>query len=161
MFELVTNVTLIFLTFFSQTHFSSGTRRFCSARHNVPGSTVSGSSLCEKLRNIYTQDALFHLHILKVEEYQGHWGNPATIMDRLDHVKNALMFIKKTLKCFLTHISQDFLEPPAPALLQLGHSDDYAKKSYGGCVVVRLKDWSSQVEQVLQEAKSPGLKTPC
>lgn len=104
-----------------------------------------------KLQDIYTKNVLFYLHILKVEEYQkGLWGNPQSVGGPLSLVKGRLTHIAARVKTLLTHIDPEIPLPATPAPPQLSHQHDYAKKAYGWGVVVALKDWLTQVLQVLK-----------
>lgn len=93
---------------------------------------------------------LFYLHILKVEEYQKELLVDPKSVD-LSRVKGGLPNLLARIKNILEHIDAEILATPAP--LQLSHNNLYEKKEYGFGVIAKLKDWLTQVLQVLEEAK--------
>uniref|UniRef100_A0A3Q3A5B3 Ciliary neurotrophic factor n=1 Tax=Kryptolebias marmoratus TaxID=37003 RepID=A0A3Q3A5B3_KRYMA len=121
----------------------------------VPSSTVIGSTISEKLQDIYTKNELFRLHLLKVKTYQ------KELLDKPDHLLHLLSnitirldhhlaTIKKVLRCTDPH--RPF--PTSPPALKPEHKNDYQKKMYGWGVLVRLDEWSKEVLKVLKRKKS-------
>lgn len=123
-----------------------------SVPHNVPDSTISGINISEKLYDIYIKDKLFHFHIEKVEEYQKkHWGNPQSVGVHLSHVKIRLTHFLSKISETLQNMDPEISLPTMAAPPQLSHKHDYAKKKYGRAVINTLKDWLTEVLQVLQK----------
>lgn len=123
-----------------------------SVLHNGLDSTISGINIFEKLKNIYIKNKLFHFHIEKVEEYQKkHWGNPQSVEVPLSHVKARLNHFSIRIQATLSNMDPEISLPTLPAPPQLSHRHDYAKKVYGWGVINTLKDWLTNVMQVLQE----------
>lgn len=122
-------------------------------RDDVPKSTISGNTISEKLHDVYNKSGLFYLHILKVVEYQDQLlENNLTkekIKDEISRIKLRL----KQLSVLIENILNITNPGPTPAPLQLPHTDDYTKKEYGWGVIVRMKDWLTQVLQVLVSDK--------
>lgn len=122
-----------------------------SVPDDVPDSTISGINISEKLRDIYIKNGLFHFHISKVKQYlEELWGNPASFAR---HIKGGLSNHSAQIKTILKNIDPEMPLPTMPPPPQLSHDRDYAKKVYGWGVIVRLKEWLTQVQQVLQEIK--------
>ncbi|KAK9522205.1 hypothetical protein VZT92_018684 [Zoarces viviparus] len=121
-----------------------------SVPDDVPDSSMSGVTIIEKLQDIYIKGVLFYLHISKVEEYQkGSWSDSKSVLGPLSRVKGNLVNHVAKIKTMLINI--DSL-PTTPAPPQWSHDLDYAKRVYGGGVIVALKDWLPQVLQALAEA---------
>nr|XP_046242331.1 uncharacterized protein LOC124057809 [Scatophagus argus] len=124
-----------------------------SVPDEVPDSTVAGVSASEKLQNIYIKNKLFHFHISKVEEYQEKdLGNPQSVRQPLTAVKVRLSHLLYKIEVLMGS-DPEILLPTTPALPQLSQTHDFAKKVYGWGVIVRLKDWLTQVSQVLEKVE--------
>lgn len=125
-----------------------------SVPDDVPDSTISGINITEKLQDIYIKNGLFDFHISKVKEYvEELWGMPESVARLLLHIKGRLPHHLDKIKKILININPKTPLPTTPPPPQLSHSHNYIKKVYGSGVIVRLKDWLTQVEQVLEEVK--------
>ncbi len=121
-----------------------------SVPDDVPDSTVSGINISAKLQDIYIKNGLFQFHISKVKEYlEGLWGNPQSVAGPLLRIKGGLPNHLTKIKAILIHIDMPLPTTATPP--QLSHNHNYAKKEYGRNVIVRLKDWLTQVQQVIEE----------
>lgn len=137
------------ITSFFQINFHGPFR--CSVPDDVPDSTISGITISEKLQDIYIKNMLFNFHIGKLEEYQKElWGNPKSVEEHLLHVKFRLAHFLVRVKRTLLNMDPEISLPTTPAPPLLSHNHDYAKKEYGWCVIFTLKDWLTQVLQVLE-----------
>lgn len=141
--------TYVAFTSFFQIKFHGPWR--CPVPADVPDSTVSGITISEKLRDIYIKNMLFNFHIGKLEEYQKKpWGNPQSIEGPLSRVKIRLAYFLDSIKTTLLKMDPEISLPTTPAPPLLSHARDYAKKVYGWCVLSTLKDWLTQVLQVIE-----------
>lgn len=118
---------------------------------DVPDSTISGNTIPEKLQDIYIKDVLFEMHMSKVKEYQGHHSlEDETIDGLLAKVKYRLSHMSQRLKTVFTSTDPKIPLPEKPAPPKLSHGDDMTKKLYGLGVIIRLKEWATQVLELLK-----------
>ena len=110
-------------------------------------SAVAGTSVSEKLQDIYTKNQLFQLHIKQIENYGLNTGNVAA---ELTHIKSRLNGNLAVIKNILNTLQIPV--PPAPAPPKEKPDDVYARKVYGWSVLVALRDWLTEVLGVLKEA---------
>lgn len=119
------------------------------APKDAPDSSISGTNIMEKLKDIYFKNILFHLHISKVEEYQK--VDIPAIVTPLREVKNSLHNKLSYIETLFKNLNS-LPSTPAPPHLP-SDIDDYTKKIYGWGVIVKLNEWLVQVPQVVEEAK--------
>ncbi|KAK2837992.1 hypothetical protein Q5P01_015204 [Channa striata] len=128
-----------------------------SQNGSVPGYVddfnVTGASVSEKLQSLYNKFVLFHLHMLKVEEYQVIWDINVSEIKPWSQVKGELQLLSNAIKHILKWMYPESPLPPTLAPLQVSHSHDYAKKEYGWNVIATLKDWQQEVVWVIDEAQ--------
>uniref|UniRef100_A0A1A8NPE6 Ciliary neurotrophic factor n=1 Tax=Nothobranchius rachovii TaxID=451742 RepID=A0A1A8NPE6_9TELE len=117
----------------------------------APTSTVTGSSLLEKLEDIYTKNRLFRLHILQVKKYQ--YPHPNPLSDGLKEIARTLSHHLHVLENTLGCLDLRTHPTTSPSLPDMDHHGDYSKKVYGWGVIVRLIEWLDEVKIVLAPRK--------
>uniref|UniRef100_A0A671XL40 Ciliary neurotrophic factor n=1 Tax=Sparus aurata TaxID=8175 RepID=A0A671XL40_SPAAU len=118
---------------------------------DVPDSTISGNTIPEKLQDIYIKDVLFEMHMSKVKEYQGHHSlEDETVDGLLAKVERRLNDMSHRLMKLFMNTDPKIPPPEKPAPPKLSHGDDMTKKLYGLGVIIRLKEWATQVLELLK-----------
>uniref|UniRef100_A0A672IEF7 Ciliary neurotrophic factor n=1 Tax=Salarias fasciatus TaxID=181472 RepID=A0A672IEF7_SALFA len=124
------------------------TLRHCSDTLPLLFSIVECSTSQEQLQDIYTKAFLFRWHISNVEIYEKDLlPHPELMVDSLKTVNSRLEQINYSLQNAEPELAA--LSTPAPP--QLSHDDDhYLKKVYVWGVIYTLRDWVTQVLQLLK-----------
>lgn len=117
--------------------------------------------MIEKLQDIYSRNELFSLHLSQVERYQKSLFKTDSV---LESVLNSLSMLKKRLNHLLKTVERHIKTmdpstsvPASPAALNLPHQYFYEKKVYGCGVIVRLRDWGQNVQEVLESMCSSNI----
>uniref|UniRef100_A0A672YHR1 Ciliary neurotrophic factor n=1 Tax=Sphaeramia orbicularis TaxID=375764 RepID=A0A672YHR1_9TELE len=122
--------------------------------NEVPPSTVSGTSISEKLQDIYTKNMLFQMHMSKVKEDQDTvWGvqSDSTFWSLLTSVTDRLGHFLGKMERVLEAQDPKVPLPTSPPPLQVSHSNNYDNKVYGWAVIFRLEKWIGEVQKVLPD----------
>uniref|UniRef100_A0A1A8CPZ2 Ciliary neurotrophic factor n=1 Tax=Nothobranchius kadleci TaxID=1051664 RepID=A0A1A8CPZ2_NOTKA len=120
----------------------------------APTATVTGSSLLEKLEDVYTKNRLFGSHILQVEKYQKELlPDPKPLSDGLKEIARKLSRHLHVLENALGCLDPMTRPSTSPSLPDMDHHGDYSKKVYGWGVIVRLIEWLDEVKIVLTPRK--------
>lgn len=120
----------------------------------APNPNVTGSSITEKLRDIYIKNELFQLHLSQVETYMQNLTIDQQLFKCLKGSKDTLRFLLGTIKKHIENLDPSTPVPTPPAPLKPTPKKDYAKIRYGCGVIVGLLNWERKVKEVMEEKQN-------
>lgn len=133
-----------FTLFCLQKHYNGNVPHPEQIHKDAPDSTITGATTLEKLKDIYSKNEMFKLHLEQVREQDSDtWGGQ--LQGSLTQVQARLSHLD------FKSLLPDGSLPPTPAPLTLSFNGNYDKKDYGRGVLVRLHQWVGNVLRVLEE----------